>query len=161
MNSCWRAALTRSARPKAGRISTCSHSLPRKPRATASRSKAGLCSSAATAPCYGGWSATCWTTRAVMRRIPAPTSGCWRTQNGAVLSVRDHGAGIPESDHEKIFEPFYRRPDSSDAARGSGLGLALVRQIARTHGGVVACERADGGGMVFTVRLPRDLAGDE
>jgi signal transduction histidine kinase len=72
----------------------------------------------------------------------------------AVLSVRDHGAGIPESDHEKIFEPFYRRPDASDAGRGSGLGLALVREIARTHGGLVRCERAEGGGMVFTVRLP-------
>jgi signal transduction histidine kinase len=50
------------------------------------------------------------------------------------LSIADHGPGIPEADRERVFEPFYRVPGRS-AASGSGLGLALVRQIARRHGG--------------------------
>jgi signal transduction histidine kinase len=50
------------------------------------------------------------------------------------LTVRDAGTPIPESEREKLFEPFYRRPGSSGAT-GAGLGLAIVRQIARQHGG--------------------------
>lgn len=58
--------------------------------------------------------------------------------NGKVtLSVADHGAGIPEGDRERVFEPFYRVP-GRNAATGTGLGLALVRQIARRHGGDAA-----------------------
>jgi signal transduction histidine kinase len=48
------------------------------------------------------------------------------------LTVRDAGAPIPADEREKLFEPFYRR---SAAATGAGLGLAIVRQIARRHGG--------------------------
>jgi signal transduction histidine kinase len=49
---------------------------------------------------------------------------------------------VPESERERVFEPFYR------GARGSGLGLSIVRQIARRHGGDVRCE-----GSCFVVRL--------
>src|SRR6185312_7452004 len=60
-----------------------------------------------------------------------------RAASGEVeLSVEDRGSGIPEDEREKIFEPFYRSTHAG-AARGFGLGLALVRQIARAHGGEV------------------------
>jgi signal transduction histidine kinase len=52
------------------------------------------------------------------------------------IRVCDGGAGVPEADRERIFEPFYRRAGSKE---GIGLGLALVRQIARRHGGEARC----------------------
>ena len=53
-----------------------------------------------------------------------------------------------------IFEPFYRLAGARDARAGVGLGLALVRQIARTHGGDVRCRPRDGGGSCFEIALP-------
>jgi len=50
---------------------------------------------------------------------------------------------VTEAERERVFEPFYR------GARGSGLGLSIVRQIARRHGAEVRCE-----GACFVVRLP-------
>lgn len=75
----------------------------------------------------------------------------------ALIEVRDRGRGVPEAEREKIFEPFYRLAGSAEDGRGSGLGLALVRQIARHHGGDVVCRAAEGGGSAFSVALP--LAG--
>ncbi|HSM42467.1 MAG TPA: HAMP domain-containing sensor histidine kinase [Afifellaceae bacterium] len=53
------------------------------------------------------------------------------------LTVVDRGGGVPKDERERVFEPFYRtgKPDGSEAPAGTGLGLALVRQIARRHGG--------------------------
>jgi signal transduction histidine kinase len=73
----------------------------------------------------------------------------------AIFYVRDHGPGIAAGEREKIFEPFYRPGGASQATGSNGLGLALVRQIARTHGGNVECRAADGGGTVFIVSLPK------
>ena len=81
-------------------------------------------------------------------RVTAGDGGC------AVIEVRDHGPGIPEAEREKIFAPFYRLQGSAETGRGNGLGLALVRQIARSHGGDVQCLAADGGGSLFRVTLP-------
>jgi signal transduction histidine kinase len=72
----------------------------------------------------------------------------------AVLEVRDQGPGIPEDERERIFEPFYRLIATRENGRGSGLGLALVREIARRHGGEAVCLAADGGGSLFRVDLP-------
>ncbi len=55
-----------------------------------------------------------------------------RAEAGAEIVIRDHGSGVPEAEREKVFEPFYRRAGASE---GAGLGLSLVRQIARRHGG--------------------------
>jgi len=72
----------------------------------------------------------------------------------AWIEVRDHGPGISDGEREKIFEPFYRLPGTAENGRGSGLGLALVRQIARNHGGDAVCLAAAGGGSCFRVVLP-------
>jgi signal transduction histidine kinase len=72
----------------------------------------------------------------------------------AVLEVRDHGPGVPPDERERIFEPFYRRASSRETGHGSGLGLALVRDIAGRHGGSVVCLAADDGGSRFRVDLP-------
>ena len=67
---------------------------------------------------------------------------------GAELSVCDRGVGIAEP--ERAFEPFYR----AGSAQGSGLGLALVRQIARQHGGDARCAPQSARGSCFIVVLP-------
>lgn len=74
----------------------------------------------------------------------------------ARLRVRDHGRGIPASEREQVFLPFWRGPDS----RGSGLGLAIVRQLASEHGGAAVAAEVDGAGAALEVELPlaRQLA---
>jgi signal transduction histidine kinase len=73
-----------------------------------------------------------------------------RADGGARIVVEDAGPGIPEVDRERIFEAFYRRRESTPAT-GAGLGLAIVRQIARIHGGDVTYEPREGGGSRFVV----------
>jgi signal transduction histidine kinase len=72
----------------------------------------------------------------------------------AVLEVRDHGPGVPADERDRIFEPFYRMASSRETGRGAGLGLALVREIARRHGGEAVCVAADGAGSRFRIDLP-------
>jgi signal transduction histidine kinase len=67
------------------------------------------------------------------------------------LSVDDHGIGVAEEEREKIFEPFYRSPRAGAAVKRFGLGLAIVRQIARAHGGDVRYSPLTEGGSRFTV----------
>jgi len=70
-----------------------------------------------------------------------------------VLRVRDHGRGISAEDRERVFEPFVRL--SNGDAPGAGLGLSIVREIAREHGGSVrALDPTDGPGIVFEMRIP-------
>lgn len=71
---------------------------------------------------------------------------------GVALSVTDEGSGVPPGEEERIFEKFYRAA-ARDAARGSGLGLYLVREIAALHGGTATLERTGPGGSRFTVTL--------
>jgi two-component system OmpR family sensor kinase len=72
-----------------------------------------------------------------------------------VLSVRDHGPGIPDGEGARVFEAFYRPTGRSEGAGGWGLGLSLVRQIAGHHGGDVRHEKpADGTGARFVVSFP-------
>ena len=71
----------------------------------------------------------------------------------ARIAVSDRGPGIPEAERERIFEPFYRLAGAQSGDDGVGLGLALVRQIARHHGGEVRCHARAGGGSVFEVCL--------
>jgi signal transduction histidine kinase len=78
-----------------------------------------------------------------------------RADGRAVLRVCDRGPGVPEGERERIFEPFFRLAGAREREGGVGLGLALVRQIARKHGGDVECLPRDGGGSCFEVTLSR------
>ncbi len=72
---------------------------------------------------------------------------------GGVLTVRDHGPGIPEDELPYVFDRFWRSP-SARALPGSGLGLSIVARTVQEAGGQVTLARAEGGGTVATVRLP-------
>jgi signal transduction histidine kinase len=74
-----------------------------------------------------------------------------------VLSVRDHGVGIPPDDVKQIFKRFYRVTHRSMAhVKGTGLGLFIVKSIAHKHGGRVFAESAgEGMGATITLELPR------
>jgi len=74
--------------------------------------------------------------------------------SGARLCIADRGPGVPEQERERIFAPFYRPTGMRERGDGGvGLGLALVRQIARHHGGDVRCVPRHGGGTCFEVTL--------
>lgn len=73
----------------------------------------------------------------------------------AEIAVADNGIGISEEDQERIFERFYRVDQARSRANGgTGLGLSLVKHIARTHGGSVSVWSKVGQGSTFTLRLP-------
>jgi len=72
---------------------------------------------------------------------------------GGALTVRDYGPGISRGDMPHVFDRFYRSL-SARAVPGSGLGLAVVREIARGHGGTVEAESAVGGGTLMRLTLP-------
>ncbi|MEU9097249.1 HAMP domain-containing sensor histidine kinase [Streptomyces sp. NPDC048361] len=76
------------------------------------------------------------------------------TLSAGELTVRDHGPGIAEADLPYVFDRFYRA-EQARALPGSGLGLAMARQIARAHGAALTVERAAGGGAQFRLTLPR------
>jgi signal transduction histidine kinase len=75
-------------------------------------------------------------------------------EEGLELRVTDAGPGVAELDRERVFEPFFRGGNAEENI-GSGLGLSLVRQIARRHGGDAACHALVDGGSEFIVRLPK------
>jgi len=69
------------------------------------------------------------------------------------LTVRDHGSGIDPADLPHVFDRFYRSL-SDRAVPGSGLGLAVAREVARSHGGTITADPAPGGGTVIRMTLP-------
>ena len=73
----------------------------------------------------------------------------------AVIEIDDNGPGLAAADQDKVFEPFYRgEPSRSRETGGAGLGLAVVRSVARAHGGDAALENLPGGGLRAKARLP-------
>jgi signal transduction histidine kinase len=84
--------------------------------------------------------------------IRASTDG-----SDAVLEVADTGPGIPDDERQLVWERFYRG-ESGRLADGSGIGLAVVKELVDAHGGQVTVDEAPGGGARFTVRLPRTPA---
>jgi two-component system sensor histidine kinase BaeS len=76
---------------------------------------------------------------------------------GARLTVRDTGPGIPHEHLPHIFERFYKADAARSATRmsGSGLGLSIVQAIVERHGGTVTASNAPGGGACFEIRIPR------
>lgn len=76
-----------------------------------------------------------------------------RTEDAAVLRVRDTGSGIPADELPRIFDRLFRG-DTSRTERGLGLGLSLVKAVVEAHGGTVDVVSEPGRGSVFTVTLP-------
>ena len=80
------------------------------------------------------------------------------TQNTVLVAVEDRGPGVPRSEREQIWEPYYRLTRETDAAvGGSGIGLSIVRELVHMHGGRAWVEDAPGGGARFVVEFPRDF----
>ncbi|HEX3580193.1 MAG TPA: HAMP domain-containing sensor histidine kinase [Thermoanaerobaculia bacterium] len=75
-----------------------------------------------------------------------------RTGEKIAITVEDHGPGIAPTDARHLFEPFYRGRNAT--ARGTGLGLTIVSQIAKAHGGSITFDRHRTDGAAFTLTLP-------
>ena len=77
------------------------------------------------------------------------------------LTVDDQGRGIPARDRRRIWTPFVRLEDRAGSTGGSGLGLSVVRDLARRHGGRVEILDAPGGGARLRLALPQDDVADD
>jgi signal transduction histidine kinase len=87
----------------------------------------------------------------------------WRDAANVYISVGDYGAGIPEAEMKRIFEPFIRLDRQASEVSGSGLGLFITRGVIGAHGGSLSVrnrgdERAEG--AIFTIALPLHAADD-
>jgi two-component system, OmpR family, sensor histidine kinase TctE len=91
-----------------------------------------------------------------IRYTPAPGHVTVRVlaQPAPQLVVEDNGPGVAPAERERIFEPFYRAPES--ASEGTGLGLAIVREIAQQHGASVNIENAVPHGMIVRIRFAQN-----
>jgi two-component system OmpR family sensor kinase len=76
-----------------------------------------------------------------------------RAARGFEVEISDHGSGVAEEYLERIFEPFFRAPETADQSTGSGLGLAIAKRVFEAHDGEVSAAARPGGGLVITVRL--------
>jgi two-component system sensor histidine kinase KdpD len=72
----------------------------------------------------------------------------------AAIIVRNRGEGIAEWERARIFDKFYRGAHARGRVPGTGMGLAIVREVATAHGGVIRVESAPGEGAEFTLTLP-------
>jgi len=84
------------------------------------------------------------------RLLPGVTGPC------VEIAVRDNGGGIPQEIRDKIFDPFFT---TKEKGKGTGLGLATVYNVVRSHGGTISLESEVGAGTTFSVLLPADTSG--
>ena len=78
-----------------------------------------------------------------------------RSEGQAVIEVEDHGLGVAERHHDRIFERFYRVDQGrTRSSGGTGLGLAIVRHVVQNHGGRIEVESVPGVGATFRLLLP-------
>ena len=82
------------------------------------------------------------------------TVGVGERDSTVVLKVADTGVGIAEDELPTIFERFFRTPEAEDGVEGTGLGLSLVRELVRLHGGTVRVASTVGEGTTFVIELP-------
>ncbi|TNF36305.1 MAG: two-component sensor histidine kinase, partial [Deltaproteobacteria bacterium] len=86
---------------------------------------------------------------------PGSVSARVATEDGALLfEVRDRGPGVPEEALPHLFEPFV-----TTRIRGTGLGLAVARQVVEAHGGRISAANADGGGAILRILVPPAATG--
>jgi two-component system sensor histidine kinase KdpD len=77
-----------------------------------------------------------------------------RDENNILISVGDEGPGIPERDQARIFEKFYRGQNTRSGVTGTGMGLAIAREILRAHGGDISLKSSLGHGSELSMFLP-------
>ena len=77
-------------------------------------------------------------------------------KNWVRIDLADHGPGVPTDALARLFDTFYRVPGT--LAGGTGLGLSICRGLVEAHGGTLTAHNRDGGGMVFSIRLPSSAA---
>lgn len=77
-----------------------------------------------------------------------------RGRRHVYVRVRDHGPGIPKSDHRRVFQRFYRVRGTAAQTRGSGIGLSLVKRIVEAHDGKAWADNAEDGGAILSFSLP-------
>jgi len=83
------------------------------------------------------------------------TSEAGNEDRFAVISVRDHGQGVPQESIQEIFRPFYRVEDDRDRKTGgSGLGLSIAARAVHLHHGTIKAANASDGGLIVEIRLP-------
>src|SRR6185369_2253234 len=81
------------------------------------------------------------------------TVGCGQNAGGIWVDVEDSGTGIADAERERVFHRFHQAPGSAN--EGNGLGLAIVSEIARQHGGTVVAGKSERlGGALLCVRFP-------
>jgi two-component system sensor histidine kinase KdpD len=83
----------------------------------------------------------------------------WSEDGSVAVAVKDRGPGIPAREQERIFERFYRSPRSATAAPGTGMGLAIARDIVEAHGGTLDVRSTPGEGSEFFFKIPVTPAG--
>lgn len=80
--------------------------------------------------------------------------------NAVQIVIEDHGIGIAQQHHSRIFEKFYRVSQGLvHTAKGSGLGLAIVQHIVQSHGGTITITSTIGAGSTFTITIPLSSKG--
>ena len=92
----------------------------------------------------------------------SPSPGTGEGGRSALIVVRDSGVGIAAADLPHIFDRFYQADsDTTRRYEGTGIGLALVKELVELHGGDIGVTSTPGQGTTFTVRLPLDVAGSD
>jgi len=82
------------------------------------------------------------------------TIGAKASETGVLISVVDQGPGIPEEEQSRVFEKFYRIGKERFQIKGTGMGLAVAREIVRAHGGEIGLKSTPGHGSEFHFSLP-------
>jgi signal transduction histidine kinase len=80
--------------------------------------------------------------------------GAAEEEGSVVVTVTDCGPGIPQADLNRVFEKFYRGPHARERVPGTGMGLAIAREIVRGHGGDLSVVSRPGQGSEFSFALP-------
>jgi signal transduction histidine kinase len=80
----------------------------------------------------------------------------YQQDESIILTVQDNGIGIPEADQKYLFQPFYRASNAT-VIQGNGLGLNIVKESMKLHGGSIKFESLLGKGTTFVVHFPKVL----
>ena len=100
--------------------------------------------------------------RNAIRHAPADSAvevSAGRDGETLMIDIRDRGPGVSKENLSRIFEAFFRAPDTAGQSQGSGLGLAIAQRVFQAHNGSIHAAERPGGGLVVSVRLPGTALG--